>query len=77
MTPEFRGGPDARGRQNVGPAERPEALFRVGNLREWRANIGVRGCGGGRAEARNPFVVVKPWTPWGSNSEYRRLRAVG
>jgi len=35
-----------------------------------------RSCGGGRAEARNPFVVVTPWTPWGSNGEYRGRRAV-
>jgi len=31
---------------------------------------------GGRAEARNSFVVVMPWSVCGSNGKYRRHRAV-
>jgi len=35
--------------------------FVSGELRELRANNGVRSVGGGRAKARNPFVVATPW----------------
>jgi len=63
-------------RQRIRAADSQKTMFGVVFWRERHAKNGVRSVDGGRAKARNSFVVVTPWSPWGSNGECRRRRAV-